>query len=135
MATRGEIRLIEKIVRAKIKLEKMRLTIDLSDSVKDGRLKASSFEIILIRARKRANLTQAQLASALHISRTHLAVLESGKKRPSLDLLAKLYLFFQSRGFNSSEVFELIFSALKLPLPRLFIDNGAINSVLKDLSF
>ncbi len=135
MATKEEMKLIEKIVRAKIKLEETRMLVSSPDLVKDGEVKTASFEIALVLAQKRVNLTQTQLAVALHISRTHFAVLQSGKKRPSLDLLAKLYLFFQSCGFSSPELLELIFLALKLPVPRLFVDNGVIDSVLGDLSF
>lgn len=44
--------------------------------------------------RKEKNLTQAQLAELLHVSRVHIGKVESGKHGASVDLLADLSCLF-----------------------------------------
>ena len=41
--------------------------------------------------RKKRNLTQEQLATALHISTDHLSIIELGKRGISIDLLLDIY--------------------------------------------
>lgn len=44
--------------------------------------------------RKRRGLTSRELGSVLGVSNSHIIRIENGKKRPSIDLVAKIAQFF-----------------------------------------
>jgi transcriptional regulator with XRE-family HTH domain len=54
----------------------------------------------LRQARKLRGLTQQRLARALGISEGHLQAIETGRRRPSLDVQAKVYAWLLKHGLE-----------------------------------
>jgi DNA-binding XRE family transcriptional regulator len=54
----------------------------------------------LRRARKLKGLTQQRLAHVLGISESHLQAIETGRRRPSLDVQAKVYAWLLKHGLE-----------------------------------
>lgn len=57
------------------------------------------------KARKANNLTQAQLAKALNVSKSTIANYENGKTIPNMDTVIRLSMIF---GITTDELLELI---------------------------
>jgi DNA-binding XRE family transcriptional regulator len=67
----------------------------------------------LRQARKLRGLTQQRLARALGISEGHLQAIETGRRRPSLDVQAKVYAWLLKHGLEHFFYYCLILSLMR----------------------
>jgi len=67
----------------------------------------------LRQARKLKGLTQQRLARALGISEGHLQAVETGRRRPSLDVQAKVYAWLLKHGLEHFFYYCLILSLMR----------------------
>jgi DNA-binding XRE family transcriptional regulator len=78
---------------------------------KEGRLRAAAAR--LRQARKLKGLTQQRLARALGISEGHLQAIETGRRRPSLDVQAKVYAWLLKHGLEHFFFYCLILALMR----------------------
>ena len=67
----------------------------------------------LRQARKLRGLTQQRLARALGISEGHLQAVETGRRRPSLDVQAKVYAWLLKHGLEHFFYYCLILALMR----------------------
>ena len=67
----------------------------------------------LRQARKLRGLTQQRLARTLGISEGHLQAIETGRRRPSLDVQAKVYAWLLKHGLEHFFYYCLILSLMR----------------------
>src|SRR5215207_9334725 len=67
----------------------------------------------LRQARKLKGLTQQRLARALGISEAHLQSIEAGRRRPSLDVQAKVYAWLLKHGLEHFFYYCLILALMR----------------------
>jgi DNA-binding XRE family transcriptional regulator len=67
----------------------------------------------LRQARKLRGLTQQRLARVLDISEGHLQAIETGRRKPSLDVQAKVYAWLMKHGLEHFFLYCLILSLMR----------------------